>query len=76
MSQCGRGQIGFRPDAVWSGLAEFFSRHLSRGKFVHHFGSTMGFLFFVAVALAAFVILYFFMKETRDEQFLNQTKTH
>jgi MFS family permease len=43
------------------------------GSIVHHFGSNAGFLFLAAVAAAAFGILYFFMPETRDKQFLNQT---
>jgi hypothetical protein len=40
---------------------------------VHHFGSSAGFLFLAAVASAAFAILFFFMPETRDKQFLNPT---
>ena len=43
------------------------------GSIVHHFGSNAGFLFLAAVASAAFGILYFFMPETRDKQFLNPT---
>jgi len=33
---------------------------------VHHMGFRTGFLFLAAVALAAFVILYLFMPETRN----------
>jgi predicted MFS family arabinose efflux permease len=44
------------------------------GSIVHHFGSNVGFLFLAAVAGAAFGILYFFMPETRNEQFLNATQ--
>jgi predicted MFS family arabinose efflux permease len=44
------------------------------GSIVHHFSSTAGFLFLAAVALAAFTILYFFMPETRNKQFLNPTQ--
>jgi MFS family permease len=40
------------------------------GSIVHHFGSNAGFLFLAAVAAAALGILYFFMPETRDKQFL------
>jgi predicted MFS family arabinose efflux permease len=36
------------------------------GGLVHHFGFSVGFLFLAAVALAALVILYFLMPETRD----------
>jgi len=43
------------------------------GSIVHHFSSNAGFLFLGAVAAAAFGILYFFMPETRDKQFLNPT---
>jgi MFS family permease len=43
------------------------------GSIVHHFSSNAGFLFLGAVASAAFGILYFFMPETRDKQFLNPT---
>ena len=40
------------------------------GSIVHRFGSNAGFLFLGAVAAAALGILYFFMPETRDKQFL------
>jgi predicted MFS family arabinose efflux permease len=40
------------------------------GSIVHHFGSNAGFLVLAAVAAAALGILYFFMPETRDKQFL------
>ena len=43
------------------------------GSIVHHFGSNAGFLFLAAIASTAFCILYFFMQETRDKQFLNPT---
>jgi predicted MFS family arabinose efflux permease len=46
---------------------------LMAGSIVHHFGSNVGFLFLAAVALVAFTILYFFMPESRDKQFLNPT---
>jgi MFS family permease len=41
------------------------------GAIVHHVSYDAGFLFLAAVAAAAFGILYFFMPETRDKQFLN-----
>jgi MFS family permease len=41
------------------------------GSIVHHFSFNAGFLFLGAVALAAFAILYFFMPETHDNQFLS-----
>jgi MFS family permease len=40
------------------------------GFIVHQFSFNFGFLFLGAVALAAFAILYFFMPETGDRQFL------
>jgi MFS family permease len=40
------------------------------GSLVHHFNFNFGILFLGTVALAAFAILYFFMPETRDPQFL------
>ena len=43
------------------------------GSIVHPFGSNAGFLFLAAVASVAFTILYFFMPESRDKQFLNPT---
>jgi len=43
------------------------------GSIVHHFGSNAGFLFLAAVASIALTILYFFMPESRDKQFLNPT---
>jgi len=42
------------------------------GSIVHHWNFNVGFVFLAAVAAAAFGILYFFMPETRDKQFLNQ----
>jgi predicted MFS family arabinose efflux permease len=44
------------------------------GSIVHHVGFNAGFLFLAAVAAAAFGILYFFMPETRDKQFLNPAR--
>lgn len=44
-----------------------------KSHIVHHFGSNAGFLFLGAIASAAFAILYFFMPETRDQQFMNPT---
>jgi MFS family permease len=42
------------------------------GSIVHHWNFNVGFLFLAAVAATAFGILYFFMPETRDKQFVNQ----
>jgi cyanate permease len=38
---------------------------------VRHFGYNAGLLFLASVAAVALAILYFFMPETRDKQFLN-----
>jgi MFS family permease len=43
------------------------------GSIVHHLSANAGFLFLAAVASVAFGILYVFMPETRDKQFLNPT---
>jgi MFS family permease len=42
------------------------------GTIVHHLGFDAGFLFLAAIAAAAFSILYFFMPETRERDFLNE----
>ena len=42
------------------------------GAIVHHFNFDVGFLFLAAVAATAFGILYLFMPETREQQFLSQ----
>jgi MFS family permease len=42
------------------------------GAIVHHFNFDVGFLFLAAVATTAFGILYLFMPETREQQFLSQ----
>jgi MFS family permease len=44
------------------------------GSIVHHFSSNAGFLFLAAIALAAFTVLYLFMPETLNKQFLNPTQ--
>jgi predicted MFS family arabinose efflux permease len=54
------------------GIGAAFSQTIA-GAIVHHFGSSAGFLFLAAVAAIAFCILYFFMPETRDKQFLKPT---
>jgi predicted MFS family arabinose efflux permease len=44
------------------------------GSIVHHFSFNAGFLFLACIAAIAFGILYCFMPETRDKQFLNPIK--
>jgi MFS family permease len=44
------------------------------GSIVHHLGFNAGFLFLAAIAAAAFAILFLFMPETRDKQFLSPTQ--
>ena len=51
------------------GIGASFSQVIA-GSIVHHFSSSAGFLFLAAVAAVAFCILYFYMPETRDKQFL------
>jgi predicted MFS family arabinose efflux permease len=48
---------------IGAALSQFIA-----GSIVHRFNSNAGFLFLAAVALAAFIILYFFMPETRNAQ--------
>jgi predicted MFS family arabinose efflux permease len=38
------------------------------GSIAHHLGNNAGFLFLASIALVAFVILFFFMPETRDKR--------
>ena len=38
------------------------------GSIAHHLGNNAGFLFLASIALAAFIILFFFMPETRDKR--------
>jgi len=54
------------------GIGAAFSQVIA-GAIAHHFGSSAGFLFLAAVAAVAFCVLYCFMPETRDQQFLNPT---
>ena len=54
------------------GLGASLSQAIA-GSIVHHWSFDAGFLFLGAVALAAFVILYVFMPETRDTRLLHQT---
>jgi predicted MFS family arabinose efflux permease len=44
------------------------------GAIVHHLGYNTGFLFLASVAAVALAILYFFMPETRDKEFLIRQK--
>jgi MFS family permease len=43
------------------------------GTIVHHYSFNAGFLFLAAVATIAFSILCFFMPETREKRFLNES---
>ncbi|MGC9942275.1 MAG: MFS transporter [Verrucomicrobiota bacterium] len=54
------------------GIGASFSQVIA-GSIVHHFGSRAGFLFLAGVAAVALCILYCFMPETRDKQFLRTT---
>ena len=54
------------------GIGAAFSQVIA-GAIAYHFGSSAGFLFLAAVAAVAFCVLYCFMPETRDQQFLNPT---
>jgi MFS family permease len=67
----GSGRFNFTLGAVGMavGIGAAFSQAIA-GAIVHHFSFNAAFLFLAAVALAALGILYFFMPETRDQQFL------
>jgi MFS family permease len=71
----GTGRFNFTLGAISTavGIGASLSQVIA-GSIVHHFGFSSGFLFLAAVALAAFGILYFFMPETRDKQFLSPTQ--
>jgi sugar phosphate permease len=59
-------------DCTAAGIGAALSQTIA-GTIVHHFNLNAGFLFLAAIAAAAFGILYFFMSETRDKNFLNGT---
>jgi len=42
------------------------------GTIVHHYSFNAGFLFLAAIAALAFIVLYFFMPETREKRFLKE----
>jgi MFS family permease len=68
----GTGRFNLTLSAISTavGIGASFSQTIA-GSIVQHFGFNVGFLFLGVVALAAFGILYFFMPETRDKQFLS-----
>jgi MFS family permease len=70
----GTGRFNFTLGAIGTavGIGASLSQAIA-GSIVHRFGSNAGFLFLAAVAAAALGILYFFMPETRDKQFLKPT---
>src|ERR1035438_8810660 len=70
----GSGRFNFTLGAIGMavGIGAAFSQVIA-GAIVHHFSFNAAFLFLAAVALFALGILYGFMPETRDQQFLNPT---
>jgi predicted MFS family arabinose efflux permease len=42
------------------------------GTIVDHYSFNVGFLFLAAIAALAFIVLYFFMPETRENRFLKE----
>lgn len=71
----GSGRFNFTLGAVGMavGIGAAFSQAIA-GAIVHHFSFNAAFLFLALVALVALGILYFFMPETRDQQFLKPNK--
>jgi predicted MFS family arabinose efflux permease len=70
----GTGRFNFTLGAISTavGIGASLSQSIA-GFIVHHSGYNAGFLFLAAVAAGAFGILYFFMPETRDPQFVPAT---
>ena len=64
-----RQSVPFRSES-WGTIGLIAARAVTRLSTVHHFSYSVGFLFLAAVAAVALGILYFFMPETRDKQFL------
>jgi MFS family permease len=71
----GSGRFNFTLGAIGTavGIGASLSQVIA-GAIVHHFDFNAGFFFLAAVATGAFGILYFFMPETRDRQFLNPSQ--
>jgi MFS family permease len=70
----GSGRFNFTLRAIGTavGIGAALSQVIA-GSIVHHFSFNAGFVFLAAVAATAFSLLYFFMPETRDKQFLKPT---
>jgi MFS family permease len=66
----GRFNVTLGAIATAVGIGAALSQTIA-GAIVHHFSFNTGFLLLAAIAAAAFAILYFFMPETREKNFLN-----
>jgi MFS family permease len=67
----GRFNVTLGAIATAVGIGASLSQTIA-GTIVHHFSFDAGFLFLAAIAAVAFGILYFFMPETRERNFLNE----
>jgi MFS family permease len=67
----GRFNITLGAIATAVGIGASLSQVIA-GTIVHHFSFDAGFLFLAAIAATAFVILYLYMPETRDQSFLTE----
>ena len=68
----GRFNVTLGAIATAVGIGASLSQTVA-GAIVHHFSFNTGFLFLAAIAAAAFGILCFFMPETREKSFLNES---
>jgi MFS family permease len=66
----GRFNLTLGAISTAAGIGASLSRVIA-GAIVHYFGYNAGFLFLASLAAVALAILYFFMPETRNKQFLN-----
>jgi len=65
----GSGRFNITQGAIGTavGIGASLSQVIA-GSIAHHLGNNAGFLFLASIALAAFIILFFFMPETRDKR--------
>jgi MFS family permease len=65
----GTGQFNITQGAIATAVGTGASlSQVIAGNIAHHLGNNAVFLFLASVAVAAFLILFFFMPETRDKQ--------
>ena len=69
MSNAGTGRFNITQGAIATavGIGASLSQVIA-GSIAHYLGNNAAFLFLASVAVAAFLILFFFMPETRDKK--------